>query len=164
MLPPGPKIRSSLLLAIRRTLDPLTFFTQLAQDYGDVVHVKVGTPDIFLINNPVYIKRVLVTDHHNFTKGQGLQKAKILLGDGLLTSEGELHRKHRRLMQPAFHHTRIARYAEIMVDYADRITGRWQHGATIDISAEMMRLTMAIVAKTLFNADVESEAADVGRG
>lgn len=135
----------------------------MAQKYGDLVHLKEGPPDVFLLNDPAQIKRVLVTDHHNFTKGQGLQKAKRLLGNSLLTSEGEVHRKQRRLVQPAFHHGRIAGYAATMVDYAGRMTGRWRNASTVDMSEEMMRLTLAIVAKTLFDADVESEAAEVGR-
>jgi len=160
---PGPKIKSNLIFALRRIHDPLRFFTKMAQKYGDLVHLKAGAPDVFLLNDPAQIKRVLVTDHHNFTKGQGLQRAKRLLGNSLLTTEGELHRKQRRLVQPAFHHGRIAGYASTMVDYAGRMSGRWQHASTLDMSEEMMRLTLAIVAKTLFDADVESEAAGVGR-
>src|SRR5687767_8691187 len=121
-LPPGPKIRSSLLFALRRIRDPLEFFTGAVQQYGDLVHLKAGSPDIFLLNDPVSIKRVLVTDHDKFTKGHGLKKAKILLGNGLLTSDGPEHRKQRRLVQPAFHHTRIAGYASTMVEYAVKIS------------------------------------------
>jgi cytochrome P450 len=135
----------------------------MAREYGDLVHLKVGSPDIFLLNDPVQIKQILVTDHHKFTKGQGLQKAKVLLGDGLLTSEGDLHRNQRRLVQPAFHHARIAGYASTMVDYAQRMAESWRRDSTLDISEQMTRLTLAIVAKTLFDADVESEAAGVGR-
>src|SRR2546422_6878396 len=160
---PGPKIRSTRMFALRRIYDPLNYFTRMAQKYGDLVHLTAGPPDIFLLNDPVQIKRVLVTDHHNFTKGPALQKAKRLLGNGLLTSEGEQHRKQRRLAQPAFHHGRIAAYASTMVEYAGRMSERWQHGSTVEMSQQMMRLTLAIVAKTLFDADVESEAVEVGR-
>ena len=95
-------------------------------------------------------------------KGLVLQRAKRLLGEGLLTSEGEFHRRQRRLAQPAFHRQRIASYAEAMVHYANRTSDRWHDGATLDISEEMMRLTLGIVGKTLFDADVESESGEVG--
>src|SRR5262245_32071903 len=122
---PGPRIRWNLLFLVRRIYHPLQFFTSMARKYGDLVHVKAGAPDIFLLNDPAQIKRVLVTDHQKFIKGHGLQRAKVLLGDGLLTSEGDLHRRQRRLVQPAFHHARIAGYASTMVDYARRVCERW---------------------------------------
>src|SRR5207247_11064516 len=105
---------------------------------------------------------VLVTTRAKFMKGPALQRAKRLLGDGLLTSEGDFHRRQRRLSQPAFHRARIASYAESMVDYAARMRDLWHDGATLDISAEMMQLTLSIVGKTLFAADVESDTHDVG--
>jgi cytochrome P450 len=85
------------------------------------------------------------------------------LGEGLLTSEDSLHRRQRRLAQPAFHRQRIASYASTMVTYAERTASHWQHGETLDISQEMTRLTLAIVGKTLFDADVESEAVEIGK-
>jgi cytochrome P450 len=84
------------------------------------------------------------------------------LGQGLLTSEGEFHRRQRRLAQPAFHRARIASYANVMTDYAAQVRERWHDGETLDISEEMMRLTLAIVGKTLFDANVESDAQEVG--
>src|SRR5262245_55242900 len=107
MLPPGPKLRSILSYFLKRTRDPLGFFTQAAAQYGDLVHLKSGGPDIFLLSDPELIKDVLVANHHKFAKGHGLARAKVLLGDGLLTSEGSHHRKQRRLVQPAFHHARL---------------------------------------------------------
>jgi cytochrome P450 len=95
-------------------------------------------------------------------KGEGLQRAKRLLGEGLLTSEGEFHLRQRRLAQPAFHRQRIAAYAATMVEYSDRACDRWQAGETRDVAREMMRLTLAIAGKTLFDADVESEADEIG--
>jgi cytochrome P450 len=104
----------------------------------------------------------LVTHNSNFVKGRALQRAKRLLGQGLLTSEGDLHRRQRRLVQPAFHRQRIASYASVMVEHADRTSKRWRDGETFDISQEMMRLTLGIVGKTLFDADVQSEADEIG--
>jgi cytochrome P450 len=105
---------------------------------------------------------VLVTHNGNFMKGRGLQRAKRLLGEGLLTSEPPLHRRQRRLAQPAFHKQRIAAYASLMVDYTLRLQSeRWRDGETLDIAQEMMHLTLAIVGKTLFDTETEQEAEEV---
>src|SRR5947208_2182539 len=95
-------------------------------------------------------------------KGRGLQSSKRLLGEGLLTSEGPAHLRQRRLMQPAFHRERIAGYGETMVAHADRMRNAWTDGAALDIAREMSRLTLSIVGKTLFDADVELQAGEVG--
>ena len=97
-----------------------------------------------------------------FHKGLALQRAKRLLGEGLLTSEEDFHRRQRRLAQPAFHRARIASYASVMTDYASETRARWRDGDTLDMSEEMMRLTLGIVGKTLFDADVVSDAREVG--
>jgi cytochrome P450 len=96
-------------------------------------------------------------------KSEGLQRAKRLLGEGLLTSEGEFHLRQRRLAQPAFHRQRIAGYAATMVEYADRACDQWRAGETRDVAREMMRLTLAIAGKTLFDANVEGEADEIGK-
>ena len=105
---------------------------------------------------------MLVTQQRNFSKGRGLEATKIFLGEGLLSSEGEFHLRQRRLAQPAFHRERIAAYGDTMVEYSNRMRNRWRDGETLDIHAEMMRLTLGIAGKTLFDADVENEAKDVG--
>jgi len=148
------------LLQFRR--EPLRLLSDLAGQHGDVVRFKMGPRTIYLINNPEYIKDVLVTNNRNFVKSRGLEMAKKFLGEGLLTSEGEFHRRQRRLTQPAFHRERINAYGEVMVDYADRMSERWQDGQTVNIAQEMMRLTLAIVGKTLFDADIEDEATEIG--
>src|SRR5713101_2306646 len=161
-LPPGPKGLpfAGHLFTFRR--DPVGFLQKAARDYGDVVYFKVGPQDIFLLNHPDYIQDVLVTQQRNFVKGRGLERAKAFLGEGLLTSEGDVHRRQRRLAQPAFHRQRVAAYSTVMADYAARTRERWRDDATLDIAQEMMRLTLAIVGKTLFDADVESEATEIG--
>src|SRR5690606_6641298 len=105
---------------------------------------------------------VLVTRSRSFVKGRGLQVARRFLGNGLLTSEGAFHLRQRRLIQPIFHRQRIAGYGETMVRYAERTGQRWQPGAVVDMSEAMMALTLAIVGKTLFDADVENDAHAVG--
>lgn len=161
-LPPGPKRKlfGGNFLAFRR--DPLNYLQNLAREYGDIVSFRMGPQDVVFLNHPDYVKDVLVTHNHSFKKGRALQRAKRLLGEGLLTSEGEFHRRQRRLAQPAFHRQRVASYARSMVAYAAQTSERWQDGETRDISEEMMRLTLAIVGKTLFDADVERDARDVG--
>lgn len=146
--------------AFRR--DPLTFLSTVARRYGPIAHFRVGPQNIVLLNDPDMIRDVLVTHHRYFTKGRALQRAKAVLGEGLLTSEGDYHLQQRRLAAPAFHRQRINAYADVMVEYSERVRSRWQDGATLDVANEMMRLTLAIVGKTLFDADVEREADDVG--
>ncbi len=160
--PPGPKGKPFFghLFVFRR--DPIGFLMDIARDYGDIVRFKVGPQNIFLFNHPDYIKDVLVTYNRNFIKSRGLERTKVLLGEGLLTSEGDFHHRQRRLIQPAFHRQRIAAYAVVMTDYGARMRERWQDGTTLDIAQEMKRLTLAIAGKTLFNADVESEANEIG--
>lgn len=159
---PGPRARfpgDTLLQFARRRLP---FLVESAKQYGDIVFFKVGNERIYLFNHPDLIRDVLVTNQKNFTKSRALVRAKRLLGEGLLTSEGEFHLRQRRLAQPAFHRDRIAAYGLSMVEFAERTRSRWSDGAVIDVHDDMMKLTLAIVAKTLFSADVEKEAAEIG--
>jgi cytochrome P450 len=162
MLPPGPKpfIPLANLVGIRR--NPIQFLTKIAEEYGEVAYFKLGPQPVFLLNNPDHIRDVLITHNKNFMKGEGLQRAKRLLGEGLLTSEGEFHLRQRRMAQPAFHRGRIAGYGSTMVAYAARQSSSWQPGEERDIAREMMHLTLAIAGKTLFDADVETEADEIG--
>ena len=160
-VPPGPRARwfGEHVLALKR--NRLEFLQRMAR-YGDVSYVRIGPQPVFLFRHPGAIKDVLVTQHRNFIKGRGLQRAKRLLGEGLLTSEGAFHLRQRRLAQPAFHRQRIAGYADVMAAYAERAAARWHDGQETDIAEEMMRLTLAIAGKTLFDADVEDEAEEIG--
>lgn len=161
--PPGPttRIPGRALVAMYR--DRLGFICALAREYGDIAHVTVGSRHLYLLSRPDDIRDVLVTHHRAFHKSRGLERAKLLLGNGLLTSEGEFHLRQRRLAQPAFHRQRIAQYAETMVAYAARARERWRDGETRDLARDMNALTLAIVGKTLFDADVEAEAKEIGQ-
>lgn len=168
--PPGPTARfpGALLLAFRR--DPLGLLERTARRYGDVSMLRLGRTRLYLLNHPDFVKDVLVHQHRGFHKGRGLELAKHLLGEGLLTSEGEFHRRQRRLAQPAFHQQRLASYAAAMVKQAERVSERWAElgertaaPPVLDIHQEMMRLTLGIVAETLFGAEVEDEAQQVGQ-
>ena len=142
--------------------NPPVFLQTTAREHGDIVHFRLGPQDIYLISNPEWIKDILVTHQTNFTKSRFLERAKILLGEGLLTSEGEFHRRQRRLVQPAFHRDRLIGYASAMVETTAHTREHWTNGAQLDMSREMMRLTLGVVAKTLFNADVSSDADEIG--
>ncbi|HEX9235965.1 MAG TPA: cytochrome P450, partial [Actinomycetota bacterium] len=151
--PPGPG--TSPFGNLRRFgRDPIAWL-QRVRRFGDVAFFWMGPFDVYLVSDPELIKEVLVTNHRRYMKGQGLQEAKRLLGDGLLTSEGEFHRRQRRLVQPAFHRSRVDGYSRVMVDYADGRRSRWRDGQVVDVHREMNELTLAIVGKTLFDADVE---------
>ena len=161
-LPPGPKrtFPGSLFLKLRR--DPLGLFHAMAREYGDITYFSLGSEKVYFINHPDLIREVLVVQQKNFIKGRALERAKRLLGEGLLTSEVAFHLRQRRMMQPAFHQRQIGDFARTMSSEAARLCSRWQDGATTDIAGEMMRLTLAIVGQTLFSADVEGDARDVG--
>jgi len=160
--PRGPRNPPILgqIAAFRR--DPLGFLKRTADKYGDIAYFKLGPQHAYLVNEPEYIRKILVTDQNNFTKSRALQRAKVLLGEGLLTSEGEFHLRQRRLVQPAFHRPRLVGYSQVMSECALRMRDRWHDGQTLDVASEMMRLTLAVVGKTLFSADVESEAGEIG--
>jgi len=161
-LPPGPKTSFLSILTYRPGRHPLKFFSDLARQYGDLAYLQMGGEHLFLASDPAVIRDVLVTHNQNFHKSRGLERIKILLGEGLLTSEDAFHLRQRRLIQPAFHRDRVAAYASTMVSYADRVRNGWTEGATLDVAREMSRLTLLIVGKTLFDTDVESQARDVG--
>lgn len=161
-LPPGPPTRwlRGYLPEFRR--DPLSLLTQVARDYGPIARLQLGPMNFYLLSRPDLIEQVLVTQHKKFGKGRGLEATARVLGKGLLTSEGEFWLRQRRLAQPAFHRSRVAGYGQTMVEFALRQMTPWRSGETRDIAREMMRLTLAIAAKTLFNADVETDADAVG--
>lgn len=161
-LPPGPGRTLRTLLVYGPGRDPLAFFGGLAATYGDISFAYMASERLCLLNHPRLVKDVLVTHQKNFRKGRGLERAKRLLGEGLLTSEGPVHLRQRRLMQPAFHKDRIASHARVMTSQAEHQQAAWRDGDTVDMAREMSRLTLGIVGKTLFDADVEAEAKNVG--
>ncbi len=163
--PPGPKERFPLHMMLRFGADRLGFLREMAA-YGDIAHMQTRGLHFYLINHPELIQDVLVTHHRHFIKSRALQVARRLLGEGLLTSEGELHLRQRRLVQPAFHRQRMVAYSQVMASYAQQTAERWETlapDAAVDMSQEMMRLTLAVVGKTLFDADVEGEASAIGQ-
>src|ERR1700683_2292992 len=156
--PPGFQ-RNLLWFAFRkfRPGNPILLFQHLAQQYGDIAHYKIGWDHIVFLNHPDYIREILVVQNDNFTKERTVQRTKMLLGDGMITSEGAQHRSQRQVAQPAFHRQRIPEYAHLMVQEAARIRDRWRPGEQRDIAIDMMHLTLNVVAQTLFAADLRDE-------
>ncbi|MBP1155921.1 MULTISPECIES: cytochrome P450 [unclassified Paenibacillus] len=160
---PGPKGLpiSGNLLAFRK--DPLGFLVKAQREYGDVVHIRFGpSRHVYLISDPEYIKEVLVTKQNAFRKAKGLQTAKAVVGEGILTSEGEAHMLQRRLLQPSFRKDRIGRYAEVMVDYTDRMLQSWSLGETRIVTDDMMQLTLDIITHTMFGTSITSGVEEIG--
>ncbi|MDA1184475.1 MAG: cytochrome P450 [Acidobacteria bacterium] len=145
----------------RRDTDPLAFLQGLARTADEVVPFRLGTRPAFLLNHPAAIEDVLLTHHDRFVKGRGFERAKRLLGDGLLTAGATLHAARRRVAQPAFHRQRIEGYAPSIVAHAARWRDRWQPGVTLDAGREMRRLTLSIAGETLFGADLAEVAEDI---
>jgi cytochrome P450 len=143
--------------------NPLDYFTKVAREYGDIAGLRVLNFRSIFINHPDLIEEVLVTNARKYSKGRVLRANRHVFGEGLLTSEGDFWLRQRRLAQPAFHRARIASYAATMVEYTQRMLNGWRGGEERDAHQEMMRLTLQIVGKTLFDADVERDAQDVGK-
>src|SRR3954463_11091541 len=161
-LPPGPPARFFGLTAYPAfSGDRIAALARLARDYGDVVLFRLGPQRMALLNHPDYVEDVLVTRARLFKKGRALERARRLLGDGLLTAEGEAHLRQRRVVQPSFHRQRIEGYARAMVAHAARTADRWHDGGEVNVAAEMTQLTLTIVGETLFGTDVESDARTV---
>ena len=156
--PPGFQ-RNLLWFAFRRfrPANPILLFQHLAQEYGDIAHYKIGWNHIVFLNHPDYIREVLVVQNDNFIKERTVQRTKMLLGEGMITSEGAQHRSQRQVAQPAFHRQRIPEYASVIVQEATRLRDRWRPGEQRDIAIDMMHLTLNVVAQTLFATDLRAE-------
>lgn len=160
--PPGPKSRFPGDMILRMSRERIELLRNMATTYGDVSEIQLGKQRIVLLTNPEDIRDVLVTHQKLFRKGQALERAKVLIGEGLLTSEGEHHLKQRRLVQPAFHRARIAAYAGTMTGAAMKRQTEWRDGMSLDANRAMMMITLDIVAATLFGADVGAESTEIG--
>ncbi|WP_435011204.1 cytochrome P450 [Tundrisphaera lichenicola] len=157
---PGPKghwLKGNLS---QFSADRLGFLDRCARDFGDVVALRFAHRKIVVVNHPDLVEEVLVTRNRQFIKHFALRLAKNTMGEGLLTSEGDFWRRQRRLSQPAFHREKVAGHASVMVEYADRMLRGWLDGQRRDVQADMMRLTLEIIAKCLFDADVSADSAD----
>lgn len=162
--PPGPT--GTKIMGVMREFnrDTLGFIERTQREYGDIAWMRfLYVPALFLYH-PNEVEYVLATNSRNFIKSITLRSNFFhrLVGNGLLTSEGEEWRRQRRLSSPAFHRQRIAAYASTMIEFTERLTSSWREGETRDIHREMMRLTLEIVVRCLFKADVSQDVDQVG--
>ena len=160
--PPGPTYILPYRLVRKFLHDPLKLLTDISHTYGDIAHFKFGSQNVYLLNNPDYIEDVLVTNYKKFIKSRGLQVSKRLLGNGLVTSEGEYHDLQRHLIQPTFYPKRIKSYSDMMIKQANDMCNSWHDGAILDIHKEMTKLTLAIICKTVLGYDIDPEHDEVG--
>lgn len=160
--PPGPRQRllSGSFPEFRR--DTLTFLEHCARDFGDIATFRLAHRRCIFINHPDLIDQVLVKNNRNFIKPFAFRFTKAVLGNGLLTSEGSFWLRQRRLAAPAFKPERINSYGADMVAATLRMMSSWTDGETRDIHADMMHLTLDVVARTLFGTDVTDQSEDIG--
>jgi cytochrome P450 len=138
--------------------DATGFLLQIAREQGDVAMFKLGRTDAVLLSHPDHVRQVLVDRAGDFTKGRLMQRARRLLGDGLLTSEGDIHRQQRRRIQPVFTRERLQQYAALVPGLAASQISRWQASIPIRVDTEMDTLAMRVVVRALLGANIEAEA------
>lgn len=160
--PPGLE-HNLLWYAFRkfRPHNPIQLFQDLANRFGDIAHYKLGPEHILFLNHPDYIREVLLVQNDNFVKERTVQRTKMLLGEGMITSEGGDHRQQRTTARPSFHKGRIREYAGTMVEEAAREREQWEAGATVDVAQRMMNLSLAIVSRTLFSTCLGPEVMEL---
>ncbi len=161
-MPPSP--RGNVREMVR---DPLNFFLNMTREYGDVVCYRPAPDMAYLVNHPDDIRHVLVDNNRNYSKATYSNLVfKKLVGDGLITLEGETWRQHRRLMQPAFHHGRLEALDGMIVKAADEMLSRWERryaeGLPVDIAREMASLTLTVTTRALFGVDLGDEVNTIG--
>jgi cytochrome P450 len=143
--------------------DSIGFVGDRFERYGDIYYVPNDDSPLFVLRHPDHFRDVLITNASSFSKKHsGLERLSMVLGDGLLTSDGETWKRHRRMVQPAFSRDRLVAYADTMRDEALSACARWHDGQSMDVNRAMMDLTMRVVARTLFHHDVASVTDDVG--
>jgi cytochrome P450 len=162
-LPPGPKGRFLLGSLVEMSRDWLGFYQQCAEEYGDVVYVRLAHVPVYLLVHPRDIETVLVTQAGNFTKSADYRALARVLGNGLLTSEGEFWKRQRGLIQPAFHRQNILAYAQVMTEAAVRMLDLWKNEGERNIHDDLMSVTLQIVAQCLYGAEVSGSAERVGQ-
>lgn len=163
--PPGPKGLPVIGNLLSFQNDPLNFITSVQQRYGNLVSVKVLNGYAICGFSPEHVRYCLMEHPRSFHTTQSGEGSNLrdLLGEGLLTSEGDFHRQHRRLVQPAFHRQRIEQYAETMVNYTLETLEGWRAGLEVDMARQMQQLTLRIILKTMFNVENREQAVMLGK-
>jgi len=163
-LPPGPKGMPFFGSAFAFQSDPLRFVRRLQREYGSMATAYVGKLPFVFCFRPEHVRYFLTEQQKNFKKAnRSRNNLKRLLGDGLLTIDGEYHRQQRRLVQPAFHKRRIESYANVMTQYTQEMLATWQPYAEIDMSQAMQQLTLRIIGQTLFHIDLIDRSRAIGQ-
>jgi cytochrome P450 len=161
--PQGPRLVQRLLSGEFFRQNAAEFMLNTASRFGDLNHYTGFGRQIFQFNHPQLIQELLLRDAPHHHRGLVMQRARLVLGEGLLTSEAPLHLRQRRLAQPAFHRQRIASYGQIIAGYTAEMTSRWESGKVMDLHPEMLLLALRIVGKTLFDTNVEGEVQQIAR-
>jgi cytochrome P450 len=162
-LPPGPPPLPLVGNVPQFRRDPLAFVRGVQRAYGNVATVHMANRPVVMFFRPEHVRYFLVENARNFTNREFALNLSRLLGDGLLTSDGDFHRRQRRLVQPAFHKKRVESYATIMVEHTRELLDGWQPGQQLDIARAMQELTLRIVAQALFNVDLHRESPQLGQ-
>ncbi|WP_169736710.1 cytochrome P450 [Pseudonocardia spinosispora] len=136
--------------------DPLALLSD-ATSRGDIVRLAVGRGSLYLLNCPELVRQVQVTDADRFDRGRIFEKARAFVGQGLATSDGALHLRQRRIIQPAFHRDRITAYAEVMREQVESLVGQWQPGRTLAFHQEITDLALAVLTKSIFRSTVGAD-------
>ncbi|MBI3551437.1 MAG: cytochrome P450 [Elusimicrobia bacterium] len=165
---PGPSACLVLSSLKQFKENPLAVMLDGQRRYGDVVAFRFGTMSFHFISHPRDLQHVLQSNQKNYSRQTpGYEAMRIVLGNGLVTSDGEFWLRQRRISQPAFHRQRVAGFAQVMVDAALETAARWETevgtGKPLDVAAEMMRLTLKIVGLTLMSTDVSAASSEVGQ-
>ena len=160
-LPPGPSELPVVGQSFRYLSNPVGLIREAA-GYGDLVTMSVKPVLVYLVNHPDLVRELFVTNHQSVGRGRLTETLRYLLGNGLVTADGPFHLRQRRLMQPQFHHSRIAACADVMVDFTLRHEVKWHEGAHVDMAQEMSELTLQIVVKTLFGLELPDTVRRIG--
>ncbi len=158
----GPRGLTATIALVTGRRPAHEFFAQVAHQHPRIARLRLGGETVFLLSDPVLINEVMLDQARSLMKGRALQQAKQLLGEGLLTSEGDFHLTQRRLVQPAFHRDRLARYADDMVTATAEHEASWVDGRHLDLAVDMSALTLSIVGRSLFGSDLSNDARQVG--
>src|SRR6266545_812582 len=158
-VPPGPSRAAAMKMLLVMSRDRLGMMTAAARDYGDASRLPVGHKALYFFNHPDYVKHILADNSANYEKGIGLVHARRALGDGLLTSEGELWRKQRKVIQPAFQSKRIAAQVDMIAEEVGKLVKRLRahaHNGPVDVITELTGLTLGVLGRSLLDADLST--------
>jgi cytochrome P450 len=159
--PPGPKGWPIVGCLPHLRRDPIGFLSGLARDYGDIVHFKILGKHVFQLYHPDLVREFFVTQHPKLRKTGIMKQAEPILGNGIFLSEGETHLRQRRLIQPIFSRQKVAGFAKDIAEIAADVRASWTDAREINVSSEMLRLSLRVVAKTLFDINLDSSEHEI---